>query len=346
MDISASLSYKDIEKYGLELGQTVFVNEKNKGFITELETRPDVSYVPGGSIENSLRVCCWCLNLKEYNKKCDLLDKQKNKFKLTMLGCIGKDKNGEKIKQSLSELGVNFLFEVNQTLETSSCGVSITDKERTLLSNIKASAHISNEFIEKNKKEILSHDILMIEGFFINENFELCRRLSKEFKEKGKIVILTLSSVFVVKEHFMKVKEIAELSNYIFCNSDEAKAFARTDGNGDMELVSKVIHQNLHEIDNRALVITCGPNGVMISKFNYKANQMDFFLHVYCVFIPVDEIVDLNGAGDAFLGGFISQFMKGKPYNLCASAGNSASSYILKKTGCSFDTKVKFEYNE
>ena len=69
MDISASLSYKDIEKYGLELGQTVFVNEKNKGFITELETRPDVSYVPGGSIKNSLRVCCWCLNLKEYTTK-------------------------------------------------------------------------------------------------------------------------------------------------------------------------------------------------------------------------------------------------------------------------------------
>ena len=124
----------------------------------------------------------------------------------------------------------------------------------------------------------------MIEGFFINENFELCRRLSKEFKEKGKIVILTLSSVFVVKEHFMKVKEIAELSNYIFCISDEEKAFTRTDGNGDMELVSKVIHQNLHEIDNRALVITCGPNGVMISKFNYKANQMDFF-YMFIVFL-------------------------------------------------------------
>ena len=54
VDISAETDSASIEKYALAWGQTVFANEKNIGFFEELEKKKDVSYVPGGSIQNSL----------------------------------------------------------------------------------------------------------------------------------------------------------------------------------------------------------------------------------------------------------------------------------------------------
>lgn len=53
--------------------------------------------------------------------------------------------------------------------------------------------------------------------------------------------------------------------------------------------------------------------------------------------IPVDEIVDTNGAGDAFVGGFLSQFIQEKSLETCVRAGIFAAREVIKRSGCSFD---------
>ena len=60
--------------------------------------------------------------------------------------------------------------------------------------------------------------------------------------------------------------------------------------------------------------------------------------------MKTEEIVDLNGAGDAFLGGFLSQFMKGSSLYSCCRAGNDAASIILKNVGCTFQKDLKLEF--
>ena len=40
----------------MDFGGTVFAKEKNMGIYEELEKSKDVSYVPGGSVTNSIRV--------------------------------------------------------------------------------------------------------------------------------------------------------------------------------------------------------------------------------------------------------------------------------------------------
>lgn len=56
IDISNNTDEKSIEKYNLHFGQTVFANDDNKGFFDELEKTPNCSYIPGGSVTNSIRV--------------------------------------------------------------------------------------------------------------------------------------------------------------------------------------------------------------------------------------------------------------------------------------------------
>jgi hypothetical protein len=56
VDISAETDDTTINKYGLSFGGTVFANSENVGFYDVLESQPDVIYIPGGSVTNSIRV--------------------------------------------------------------------------------------------------------------------------------------------------------------------------------------------------------------------------------------------------------------------------------------------------
>ena len=62
--------------------------------------------------------------------------------------------------------------------------------------------------------------------------------------------------------------------------------------------------------------------------------------------IKMEDIVDLNGAGDAFLGGFLSQYMQGKSLEACCKGGNDAASIILKSIGCTFPKNAKIQFKE
>ncbi|XP_036784500.1 adenosine kinase isoform X4 [Manis pentadactyla] len=55
-----------------------------------------------------------------------------------------------------------------------------------------------------------------------------------------------------------------------------------------------------------------------------------------------EEIVDTNGAGDAFVGGFLSQLITDKPLTECIRGGHYAASVIIRRTGCTFPEKPDF----
>ena len=81
VDITSEISSDIIQKYNLKFGDSVLVDEKDNDYTTEvyktLESMPSVTYIPGGSVENTARVLSWCLNMEPNMKK---------KFKVSMLG--------------------------------------------------------------------------------------------------------------------------------------------------------------------------------------------------------------------------------------------------------------------
>uniref|UniRef100_A0A8D2CW78 Adenosine kinase n=1 Tax=Sciurus vulgaris TaxID=55149 RepID=A0A8D2CW78_SCIVU len=54
------------------------------------------------------------------------------------------------------------------------------------------------------------------------------------------------------------------------------------------------------------------------------------------------EIIDTIGAGDAFVGGFLSQLVSDKPLTECIRAGHYAANVIIRRTGCTFPEKPDF----
>ena len=51
------------------------------------------------------------------------------------------------------------------------------------------------------------------------------------------------------------------------------------------------------------------------------------------------QIVDTNGAGDAFVGGFLAQLAKNKSIEDCVKCGIWAATEIIQRSGCTFPEK-------
>ena len=120
---------------------------------------------------------------------------------------------------------------------------------------------------------------------------------------------------------------------------EEAKEFAggKTD---DVEEIFKIIFEKLKPKENRLIVITDGPKGAYFGRYDYDENILDHYIRYFANNLKEDEIQDLNGAGDAFLGGFLSRYMKGESVHDCCKIGIEAATVSLKNIGCTFDKNL------
>lgn len=59
--------------------------------------------------------------------------------------------------------------------------------------------------------------------------------------------------------------------------------------------------------------------------------------------LEASELVDTNGAGDAFVGGFLAQLYLEKDLGECVRAGHWASQQIIRRSGCTFPDECAFE---
>ena len=213
-----------------------------------------------------------------------------------LLGCIGNDNYGKKISENLAAVNVKPLLEVRDDRESSRCGVGIFLKERVLVPEIRASTMLSMEWVNKNMSEIAKSEILLVEGYFVIEKFDIVQFLVETFNTTNKKVAFTLSATFMIDNFFDKMLEISNKSDLIFCNEEEAYAFAKLRSE-NMEEVAAAIHKALAPRD-RTIVITCGSLPVFVSKFDYVKNEISTLVKTDVPALSADEIVDTNGCGD------------------------------------------------
>ena len=330
VDIIGDITSETIREYNLELGGSILANEDESQRIIEvykkIENMKTVNYIPGGSVQNTMRVLSWCLNNDSIKRE---------KYTISMLGSVGDDIYKDKILDALNAIGVNSMLEILQNDKTSRCAVGIFQKEKLFVTQLRASKRLSENFIEENLDKILEHQALIIEGYLLNNKFNIVKKLCDLFYEKKKMIILTLSAEFIVKMHYEKIIELGNKSNIIDGSMGEARALARIEKD-NYEDVFRSIFKKLKPNNERLLLITDGPNGAYCAKYNYENDDFEFIIRSYAKKIKEEEIKDFNGAGDAFLGGFLSEYMKGSSIIQSCKNGINAASVILKNVGCTF----------
>jgi len=50
--------------------------------------------------------------------------------------------------------------------------------------------------------------------------------------------------------------------------------------------------------------------------------------------IKPEDIVDTNGAGDAFVGGFLAELVRERNLDECIRGANYAANFVIRQSGC------------
>nr|ABK95037.1 unknown [Populus trichocarpa] len=155
----------------------------------------------------------------------------------------------------------------------------------------------------------------------------------------NKIFTMNLSAPFIC-EFFKDVQENAlPYMDYVFGNETEARTFAKVHGweTENVEEIALKISQwpKASGAHKRITVITQGADPVVVAE-DGKVKLFPVIL------LPKEKLVDTNGAGDAFVGGFLSQLVQEKPIEDCVKAGCYAANVIIQRSGCTYPEKPDF----
>jgi len=87
----------------------------------------------------------------------------------------------------------------------------------------------------------------------------------------------------------------------------------------------------------RTVVITQGKNPTLVA---INGLVQEFAITP----LAEDKIVDTNGAGDAYVGGFLAALSKGAAMDKCCEAGAYAACVIVQQSGCTYPAKPDYSF--
>ncbi|XP_033886893.1 adenosine kinase-like isoform X1 [Acipenser ruthenus] len=328
LDICAVVDKDFLDKYGLKPNDQILAEEKHKELFEEIVRKFKVEYHAGGSTQNSVKIAQWMIQ-------------QPHKVS-TFLGCIGTDKFGGILKKKAEEAHVDAHYYEQSEEPTGTCAACITGDNRSLVANLAAANCYKKEKhldLEENWKLVEKAKVFYIAGFFLTVSPESILKVAKHASEHNKVFSLNLSAPFIsqfFKEPMMKVMPYVDI---LFGNETEAAAFAREQGfeTEDIEEIAKKT-QSLPKVNKkrqRIVVFTQGKDGTVVTSGNEVTISP-------VLDIDQSEIVDTNGAGDAFVGGFLSQLVYDRPLEECIRAGHYSANVIIRRAGCTFPEKPDF----
>ena len=329
IDISAEMSENDIARYNMHANVINFSNDENKNFFELIQNQLFVSITTGGSALNSLRALSWCQSMERQQIN--------QNIKLTMIGSVGNDSFKDKLIRSLENNHINYLFEQQNNLYTSKCAIGNHNGNKYILSDISASENLSDFFIQQNWNEINSHDTLIIEGYFLKEKYDLCRNMCDEFSNAGKYIILTIRDPLFINQYRDRIIEIARKADMIVTNYRSIHSLCNKEIKLNPSHVLNETHQLLTNNKERIVLITAGKNGVFCCLFNSEGEK---YFQKLPDKLNNQEIRDFNGAGDAFLGGFLYKQSRGGTLEECCDTGNKVAAIVIRNYGCIFPTNT------
>jgi adenosine kinase len=284
----------------------VLADEKHQALYPELVSQYPVQYIAGGAGQNSIRVAQWILQIPGST---------------AYFGAVGTDAYGETLERCATEDGVLVSYQKNADAPTGTCAVLINGGERSLVANLGAANTFSHAHLETAEaKEIIARaKIFYVTGFFLTVSVESILTLAKHSVDEGKTFAINLSAPFLIDE-------------------SEAAAYGAKKGYGtDIATIALKLAAQPKACGTRPriVVFTQGSESTIV------ATQGEVTVY------PVEPLarallVDTNGAGDAFVGGFLAQLVLGKPLAESVRAGHFAARTIIQHSGCSFPKESSF----
>lgn len=238
------------------------------------------------------------------------------------------------------EDGVHVCYQKNATVPTGTCAVLVNNSERSLIANLAAANTFSVDHLEKAESRdiIEAAKIYYITGFFLTVSVESILKIARHSVEHNKIFTINLSAPFLVQFFGDQMAAVMPYADYVFANESEAAAYgAAKDYGTDIATIALKLaaEPKASGTRPRIVVFTQGSEPTIVASQGVVTS--------YAVdALPRELLVDTNGAGDAFVGGFLSQLVLNKSMADCCRAGNFAARTIIQRSGCTFPKECSF----
>jgi adenosine kinase len=328
LDISAVVPAEMLGKYGVKPDDAVLAEgEQLKVYDDLLENFADsVQYIAGGATQNSIRVAQWM---------------SQKAGTTAYIGCIGADEYGAKLKAAATDAGVNVLYREDAEEGTGKCAVLVTaDGERSLITDLKAANNYKIEHFNEEPQQaaLAAAEIVYSSGFFLTVCPEAMVQAAKTMNAQAKTYMLNLAAPFLmqVPPFWAAMNDVLPYADIVVGNESEAQTFAEVSewGEVSMQEIAGKIQALPKEGKARIAIVTQGSGSTIIATEGGIAE--------YPV-IVCESLVDTNGAGDAWVGGFLSGLVAGKDIPECVRAANYSANVVIQRSGCTVPDKPDFE---
>lgn len=327
LDISATVDADFLAKYEMLPNNAILAEEKHMPIYRDLIEKFNAEYIAGGSVQNSFRVAQWIL--------------QRPKVAV-FFGCVGQDNYSEILSQKANGDGVDVQYQVCKDTPTGTCAVLITGTQRSLCANLAAANNFTVDHLKTtaNEKFLQNAEYFYISGFFLTVSVESILTVAENALKRDKLFMMNLSAPFIPQFFKDNLAKVFPYIDILFGNETETLAFAKEQKLGTEDLkeiglkISAMPKRN--NVRGRIVIITQGSDPVLLIQNGTVTEHAVEKL-------PAEQIVDTNGAGDAFVGGFLAQLVQNQSYETCINCGIWAARQIIQRSGCTFEGVPSFK---
>jgi len=283
--------------------------------------------MPGGCSYNTMRVFNWLLQNKD---KSDITG---------VLGSVGADFYGDLYASLLERENVVPIFEKFENINTGICCVFCHNRDRGHITDLGASVLVSHDFVKRMWSDLEETVLIFTELFILKHKPDIVFLLAEHSLENNKIFGFNLPSFYFLETYIELISVLVEYCDVLFANAAEAKFLAAQMGiqyeEDDLGALCKKFASNKKRNvkRKRVVVITAGPDAAYVAEYDPVEDKLTYFASFEPNYVDETEIVDTNGAGDAFAGGFLSKFMKDGRLDECMAVGHWAASVLIKQRG-------------
>ncbi|KAL0227838.1 hypothetical protein RCL1_003981 [Eukaryota sp. TZLM3-RCL] len=317
LDLTAVVPAEYLEKYGLTRGSAILADTQHLPIYDEISKDFEVKCSGGGATLNSMRIASALLGPNN----------------CAYTGAVGDDDLAKTLKECVEGDGVITHCQTVEGQKTGVCAVLVVDKERTLVTSLNAANHLSFSHIESLQDSILESKIIYSSGYVLTACPDVPRLAEIVSKTGSSVYAMNLGAPFLAEVPVFResLVKLIHHSKFVFGNDVEALTFGRVNGwNEDLkEVCLKIANMPYSGEGQRIVVITCGAQPTLITVDGKTVEEFPVSK------IAKEEIVDSNGAGDAFVGGFLAAYLRGRGIPKCVEVGNEVAGIIIRRSGVS-----------
>ncbi|KZP17381.1 Ribokinase-like protein [Athelia psychrophila] len=320
LDIQVTDGEKLLEKYSLRANDGILADDKHLAIYDEITTDYAPVFVAGGAAQNTARGAAYVLPPDS----------------VVFTGCVGDDGLAEQLKAANSREGLKDAYLVARGEKTGACAVVITGHNRSLVTTLRAAEKFQRSHLLSDTVAPLvdGAKVFYMEGYMLTHNVSCALYLGEKASTLSKTFVLNLSAPRIPQALFAELEQVIPYCDIIIGNEAEAEAWGTAAGmpsSKDIAAVAKTLAllPKANASRPRTVIITHGPHSTILVSSLHPEHPQSFLVHP----LSEDRIVDTNGAGDAFAGGFLGALVLGRPMEECVAIGHRLGAMCVQQVG-------------